>query len=65
MHKEKIDIKTAAKNLSAAIQPYGVENISHSASLNMVSRILGIKDYNTFKSMEREITVINKIFTMD
>ena len=60
MHKEQIDIKTAAKNLSAAIQPYGVENISHSASLNMVSRILGIKDYNTFKSTDREITVFHK-----
>lgn len=60
MHKEQIDIKTAAKNLSAAIQPYGVENISHSASLNMVSRILGIKDYNTFKSIDREITVFHK-----
>lgn len=60
MHKEQIDIKTAAKNLSTAIQTYGVENISHSASLNMVSRILGIKDYNTFKSTDREITVFHK-----
>jgi hypothetical protein len=60
MHKEQIDIKTAAKNLATVIQPYGVENISHSASLNMVSRILGIKDYNTFKSIDREITVFHK-----
>ena len=60
MHKEQIDIKTAAKNLSTAIQTYGVENISHSASLNMVSRILGIKDYNTFKSTDREITDFHK-----
>ena len=60
MHKEQIDIKTAAKNLVTVIQPYGVENISHSASLNMVSRILGIKDYNTFKSIDREITVFHK-----
>ena len=60
MHKEQIDIKAAAKNLATAIQTYGVENISHSASLNMVSRILGIKDYNTFKSIDREITVFHK-----
>lgn len=60
MHKEQIDIKTAAKNLATVIQTYGVEKISHSASLNMVSRILGIKDYNTFKSTDREITVFHK-----
>lgn len=60
MHYEKINIKTVAKNLSIAVQSYGVENISHSASLNMASRVLGIKDYNTFKSIDREITVFNE-----
>lgn len=60
MQIEKINIKKFAKNLASCVKTYGVENISHSAALNMASRILGIKDYNTFKSMEREITVINK-----
>jgi hypothetical protein len=58
MQKKQIDIKNVAKNLANCIIDYGVVEISHSAALNMTSRALGFKDYNTLKSKDVEINVV-------
>lgn len=57
MQQKKINIKGAAKNLANCLKAYGVENISHSSSLNMISRVLGFTNYNTLSSENQEIII--------
>jgi|GEM_PF-5783981 len=45
-----LEIKHIAKNLKKELTKFDIE-LSHSASLNTVSRILGFENYNTYKAI--------------
>ncbi len=46
MNLNEKEFKTAAKNLKAEVAKLGID-LSHGASLNLLSRALGFRDYNT------------------
>jgi hypothetical protein len=58
--KDNIDFKSVTKNLKNELSKLNLD-LSHSATLNLVSRALGYENYNTYKSISIDDLIIEKV----